>query len=80
MIQPLTDRTPTCEEDQQRPREGIVGESQPDSVALAQARAEGGFTGAHDAFWAAARKRHGNAEGTRALVARPSIRDPREAV
>lgn len=40
----------------------------PGSVALAQARADGHFTSAHDAFWAAARKRHGDADGTRALV------------
>jgi hypothetical protein len=40
----------------------------PGSVALAQARADGHFTSAHDAFWAAARRRHGDADGTRALV------------
>jgi transposase len=38
------------------------------STALAAARAEGGFTPAHDAFWAAARAAHGDAAGTRALV------------
>ena len=40
----------------------------PGSTALSQARAAGTFTAAHDAFWAAARARHGAAEGTRALV------------
>ncbi|GAA2220401.1 hypothetical protein GCM10010429_54170 [Micromonospora olivasterospora] len=35
------------------------------STALAQARAEGSFTAVHDAFWAAARTAHGEAEGTR---------------
>lgn len=40
----------------------------PGSTALSQARAAGTFTAAHDAFWAAARARHGDAEGTRALV------------
>ena len=38
------------------------------SAALAQARASGVFTSAHDAFWAAARARHGDAAGTRALI------------
>jgi hypothetical protein len=38
------------------------------STALAQARASGAFTPAHEAFWAAARARHGDAEGTRALI------------
>lgn len=38
------------------------------STALAQARADGGFTGVHDQFWAAARAAHGHAEGTRALI------------
>jgi transposase len=38
------------------------------STALAQARADGVFTAAHDAFWAAARTAHGEAAGTRALV------------
>ncbi|MEU4550736.1 IS21 family transposase [Micromonospora violae] len=38
------------------------------STALAQARAEGSFTPVHDAFWAAARTAHGEAEGTRALI------------
>ena len=40
----------------------------PGSVALAQARADGTFTSAHDAFWAAARARHGDSAGTKALV------------
>jgi hypothetical protein len=40
----------------------------PGSAALAQARAAGVFTSAHDAFWAAARARHGDAAGTRALI------------
>jgi hypothetical protein len=38
------------------------------SAALAQARAAGVFTSAHDAFWAAARARHGDGAGTRALI------------
>ncbi|WPB96122.1 IS21 family transposase [Streptomyces malaysiensis] len=36
--------------------------------ALAQARAEGGFTGVHEAFWSAARAAHGEREGTRTLI------------
>jgi transposase len=40
----------------------------PGSTALAQARASGAFTAAHEAFWAAARARHGDADGTRALI------------
>jgi hypothetical protein len=40
----------------------------PGSVALVQARASGAFTPAHDAFWAAASRAHGDAEGTRELV------------
>ncbi len=40
----------------------------PGATALAQARGSGAFTAAHDAFWAAARKAHGDAAGTRALV------------
>jgi hypothetical protein len=40
----------------------------PGSAALAQARAAGVFTSAHEAFWAAARARHGDAAGTRALI------------
>ena len=38
------------------------------AAALAQARTEGTFTPAHDAFWAAAREAHGEREGTRALI------------
>jgi hypothetical protein len=38
------------------------------ATALVQARAAGTFTGAHEAFWAAARKAHGDGGGTRALV------------
>ncbi len=38
------------------------------SAALAQARACGAFTSGHDAFWAAARARHGDGAGTRALI------------
>ena len=38
------------------------------ATALVQARAAGTFTAAHEAFWAAARKAHGDAGGTRALV------------
>ncbi len=40
----------------------------PGSTALHQARATGRFTAAHEAFWAAARHRHGDAAGTRALI------------
>ena len=40
----------------------------PGSTALAQARAAGVFTSAHEAFWAASRKVNGDAEGTRELV------------
>ena len=40
----------------------------PGSAALAQARTAGAFTSAHEAFWAAARARHGDAAGTRALI------------
>ena len=40
----------------------------PGSAALAQARASGAFTSMHDAFWAAARARHGDGAGTRALI------------
>ena len=40
----------------------------PGATALAQARAAKVFTAAHDRFWAAARKAHGDAAGTRALV------------
>ncbi|MGW0771177.1 IS21/IS408/IS1162 family transposase [Streptomyces sp. NPDC002676] len=38
------------------------------AAALAQARAEGGFTKAHEAFWAASKKRCGDKEGTRMLI------------
>ena len=38
------------------------------ATALVQARAAGTFTAAHEAFWAAARKAHGDGAGTRALV------------
>jgi hypothetical protein len=38
------------------------------STALAQARAQGVFTGQHEAFWAQARRAHGDGAGTRALV------------
>ena len=40
----------------------------PGATALAQARAAGAFTPAHEAFWAAARKALGDSAGTRALV------------
>lgn len=40
----------------------------PGATALVQARAAGTFTSAHEAFWAAARKAHGDAAGTRALI------------
>jgi hypothetical protein len=40
----------------------------PGSTALAQARAAGRFTATHEAFWAAARARHGDAAGTRVLI------------
>ena len=40
----------------------------PGATALAQARASKAFTAEHDAFWAAARKAHGDAAGTRVLV------------
>jgi hypothetical protein len=40
----------------------------PGSTALVQARQAGTFTSAHEAFWAAARRAHGDAGGTRALV------------
>ena len=38
------------------------------STALAQARANGVFTGVHDRFWAAARRERGDSAGTRALI------------
>jgi hypothetical protein len=40
----------------------------PGATALAQARAAKKFTAEHDAFWVAARKAHGDAARTRALV------------
>jgi transposase len=40
----------------------------PGATALEQARAAGRFTPIHDAWWAAARKTHGDTEGTRALI------------
>ena len=40
----------------------------PGSVALAQARASGAFTQAHERFWRRARRRLGDAAGTRALI------------
>lgn len=40
----------------------------PGSTALATARATGAFTSAHEAFWAAARKVNGDADGTRELI------------
>ncbi|WP_186315731.1 IS21 family transposase [Catellatospora sichuanensis] len=40
----------------------------PGSTALEQARAAGKFTPVHDAWWAAVRKTHGDAAGTRALI------------
>jgi transposase len=40
----------------------------PGAAALAQARAAGAFTSVHEAFWAAARARHGDAAGTKALI------------
>lgn len=52
------------------------------STALAAARAEGTFTAAHEAFWAAAREMHGQAAGTRSLieVLLPHRRMPAEAM
>lgn len=40
----------------------------PGATALSHARATGAFTVTHEAFWAAARARHGDSAGTRALV------------
>lgn len=40
----------------------------PGATALAQARAAGAFTPAHDAYWALARRRLGDRDGTRALI------------
>ena len=40
----------------------------PGATALVQAREAGSFTNAHEAFWAAARKAHGDGTGTRELI------------
>ncbi|GAA1626674.1 IS21 family transposase [Nonomuraea maheshkhaliensis] len=40
----------------------------PGATALEQARAAGTFTAVHEAWWAAARRKHGDADGTRALI------------
>lgn len=40
----------------------------PGATALVQARECGSFTSAHEAFWAAARAAHGDAQGTRELI------------
>jgi hypothetical protein len=40
----------------------------PGATALARARAAGTFTAAHQAYWDAARRQHGDAAGTRALI------------
>ncbi|MEV8133485.1 IS21 family transposase [Pseudarthrobacter oxydans] len=40
----------------------------PGSTALARARESGAFTNAHEAFWAAARRVNGDADGTRELI------------
>jgi len=40
----------------------------PSSLTLAQARASGAFTSAHERFWARARRKSGDAAGTRALI------------
>ena len=40
----------------------------PGATALAQARAGGTFTQVHERFWAEARRRQGDREGTRALI------------
>ncbi|HEY3603156.1 MAG TPA: IS21 family transposase [Sporichthyaceae bacterium] len=40
----------------------------PGATALVQARSAGTFTATHEAFWAAARKAHGDGGGTRALI------------
>lgn len=41
----------------------------PGSLTLAQARASGAFTAAHERFWRRARRKLGDAAGTRALIA-----------
>ncbi|WP_425567059.1 Mu transposase domain-containing protein, partial [Sphaerisporangium flaviroseum] len=40
----------------------------PGATALEQARAAGTFTATYEAWWAAARRAHGDADGTRALI------------
>jgi hypothetical protein len=40
----------------------------PGAAALAQARAAGTFTAAHQGYWDAARRQHGDAAGTRMLI------------
>jgi Mu transposase-like protein len=40
----------------------------PGATALAQARAAGAFTATHQRYWDAARRAHGDAAGTRALI------------
>lgn len=40
----------------------------PGATALEQARSAGKFTPVHDAWWAQARKIHGERDGTRALI------------
>ena len=40
----------------------------PGAAAVANARAAGLFTPGHDAFWAAARRQHGDTAGTRVLI------------
>ena len=40
----------------------------PGATALAQAKASGGFTATHQAYWDAARRERGDAAGTRALI------------
>ncbi len=40
----------------------------PGATALAQARAGGAFTAVHQRYWDAARRQHGDAAGTRALI------------
>ncbi len=42
----------------------------PGATALARARASGAFSATHDQFWLTARRRLGDADGTRALVER----------
>ena len=40
----------------------------PGATTLARPRAAGTFTAAHQAYWDAARRKHGDAAGTRALI------------